>query len=207
MLWRVSLAVAVVCIGGICNCVRADVMSRLMVPRDYGVKLCGREFIRAVIFTCGGSRWKRSIDGDLGELSLPHRREIRYLIHIQWLFFFAPSPDPLLWNSFGDVTAEDDEQTLNRGEELTDNRPPLPGAPSYSLADLLTLYRATSGRQQPSLRVPALMGESTDLGEQEGNRDVANWPVPSKKKRNFSLGVAGMCCSQGCTKNDIGRLC
>uniref|UniRef100_UPI00398E4D1A relaxin-3a n=1 Tax=Pristiophorus japonicus TaxID=55135 RepID=UPI00398E4D1A len=24
-----------------------------------GVKLCGREFIRAVIFTCGGSRWKR----------------------------------------------------------------------------------------------------------------------------------------------------
>ncbi|XP_055062594.1 relaxin-3b isoform X2 [Misgurnus anguillicaudatus] len=28
----------------------------------YGVKLCGREFIRAVIFTCGGSRWKRSLD-------------------------------------------------------------------------------------------------------------------------------------------------
>ncbi|KFV46078.1 Relaxin-3, partial [Gavia stellata] len=23
------------------------------------VKLCGRDFIRAVIFTCGGSRWKR----------------------------------------------------------------------------------------------------------------------------------------------------
>ncbi|XP_077381017.1 relaxin-3b [Festucalex cinctus] len=27
----------------------------------YGMKLCGREFIRAVIFTCGGSRWRRSI--------------------------------------------------------------------------------------------------------------------------------------------------
>ncbi|PNJ13295.1 LOW QUALITY PROTEIN: RLN3 isoform 2 [Pongo abelii] len=26
----------------------------------YRVKLCGREFIRAVIFTCGGSRWRRS---------------------------------------------------------------------------------------------------------------------------------------------------
>ncbi|KAL8203192.1 UNVERIFIED_CONTAM: hypothetical protein K2H54_044313 [Gekko kuhli] len=25
----------------------------------YGMKLCGREFIRAVIFICGGSRWKR----------------------------------------------------------------------------------------------------------------------------------------------------
>ncbi|XP_043940796.1 insulin-like peptide INSL5 [Protopterus annectens] len=23
------------------------------------VKLCGREFIRAVIYTCGGSRWRR----------------------------------------------------------------------------------------------------------------------------------------------------
>ncbi|XP_018616902.1 relaxin-3b [Scleropages formosus] len=28
----------------------------------YGVKLCGREFIRAVIFTCGGSRWRRAAD-------------------------------------------------------------------------------------------------------------------------------------------------
>ncbi|XP_023696769.1 relaxin-3b [Paramormyrops kingsleyae] len=28
----------------------------------YGVKLCGREFIRAVIFTCGGSRWRRAVD-------------------------------------------------------------------------------------------------------------------------------------------------
>uniref|UniRef100_A0AAQ4QHY7 Insulin n=1 Tax=Gasterosteus aculeatus aculeatus TaxID=481459 RepID=A0AAQ4QHY7_GASAC len=30
-------------------------------PPFYGVKLCGREFIRAVIFTCGGSRWRRSL--------------------------------------------------------------------------------------------------------------------------------------------------
>nr|XP_040046426.1 relaxin-3a [Gasterosteus aculeatus aculeatus] len=32
-----------------------------MVDPNYGVKLCGREFIRAVIFTCGGSRWRRSL--------------------------------------------------------------------------------------------------------------------------------------------------
>ncbi|XP_042248642.1 relaxin-3a isoform X1 [Thunnus maccoyii] len=32
-----------------------------MEDPSYGVKLCGREFIRAVIFTCGGSRWKRSL--------------------------------------------------------------------------------------------------------------------------------------------------
>ncbi|KFV06330.1 Relaxin-3, partial [Pterocles gutturalis] len=23
------------------------------------VKLCGRDFVRAVVFTCGGSRWRR----------------------------------------------------------------------------------------------------------------------------------------------------
>ncbi|XP_061414178.1 relaxin-3-like [Lethenteron reissneri] len=34
-------------------------------PRG-GVKLCGREFIRAVIFACGGSRWKRGGGGGLG---------------------------------------------------------------------------------------------------------------------------------------------
>ena len=67
MLWRVTLAVAAVCVGGMCSRVQADLMSKLILPRDYGVKLCGREFIRAVIFTCGGSRWRRSTDGDLGE--------------------------------------------------------------------------------------------------------------------------------------------
>uniref|UniRef100_A0A8D2J1M4 Insulin-like domain-containing protein n=1 Tax=Varanus komodoensis TaxID=61221 RepID=A0A8D2J1M4_VARKO len=25
------------------------------------IKLCGREFVRAVIFTCGGSRWRREL--------------------------------------------------------------------------------------------------------------------------------------------------
>ncbi|XP_077590917.1 relaxin-3a isoform X2 [Stigmatopora nigra] len=34
---------------------------RTMDSPVYGVKLCGREFIRAIIFTCGGSRWKRSL--------------------------------------------------------------------------------------------------------------------------------------------------
>lgn len=36
----------------------------------YGVKLCGREFIRAVIFTCGGSRWRRAARGAGGSVCL-----------------------------------------------------------------------------------------------------------------------------------------
>lgn len=39
----------------------AGVGAQPMEDPAYGVKLCGREFIRAVIFTCGGSRWKRSL--------------------------------------------------------------------------------------------------------------------------------------------------
>ncbi|XP_017266238.1 prorelaxin H1 [Kryptolebias marmoratus] len=170
MLWRVALAV--VCVGGACGGATADVVSRMIVPRDYGVKLCGREFIRAVIFTCGGSRWRRSTEGDL---------------------------DPFQWTSFGDLTAEDNQQTWQRDSEPRDIRAPLPVTSSSSLSDLLTLYRATSDRQQP----PPPVGSAL-LGEQEA---AANWSVSSRKKRNFSLGVAGMCCSQGCTKNDIGRLC
>lgn len=72
MLWRVTLVVAVVCLG----CAQADLMSRLIIPRDYGVKLCGREFIRAVIFTCGGSRWRRSTEEDVGESTPLHLNDL-----------------------------------------------------------------------------------------------------------------------------------
>ncbi|KAI1892125.1 hypothetical protein AGOR_G00150740 [Albula goreensis] len=27
------------------------------------IKLCGREFIRAIVYTCGGSRWRRIVGG------------------------------------------------------------------------------------------------------------------------------------------------
>lgn len=40
------------------------------------VKLCGREFLRAVVYTCGGSRWRRVLaetdaDGDGETTCLP----------------------------------------------------------------------------------------------------------------------------------------
>ncbi|XP_038139619.1 prorelaxin H1 [Cyprinodon tularosa] len=180
MLWRVTVALAVMCVGGACDSVGTNVMSRLIMPRDYGVKLCGREFIRAVIFTCGGSRWKRSTE---------------------------EGADPSHWTAFGDVAAEDEQKTWHPGTDLRDENSPLPFATSFSnsLADLLTLYRATNERPPSSLSFPSQLSSSRASAEQ--NKDAADLLVTSKKKRNFSLGVAGMCCSQGCTKNDIGRLC
>ncbi|XP_072277355.1 insulin-like peptide INSL5 [Pyxicephalus adspersus] len=38
------------------------------------VKLCGREFIRAVIYTCGGSRWRRFLIGNPQEM--PERENL-----------------------------------------------------------------------------------------------------------------------------------
>lgn len=31
------------------------------------VKLCGREFLRAVVYTCGGSRWRRFLSETVGD--------------------------------------------------------------------------------------------------------------------------------------------
>lgn len=31
------------------------------------IKLCGREFVRAVVFACGGSRWRRQLGDPFSE--------------------------------------------------------------------------------------------------------------------------------------------
>uniref|UniRef100_A0A8C1CGE9 Relaxin 1 n=1 Tax=Cyprinus carpio carpio TaxID=630221 RepID=A0A8C1CGE9_CYPCA len=113
-MFRVLSAVLLLCVCGVCVRVSAERAG------DFGVKLCGREFIRAVIFTCGGSRWRRS--------------------------------------------AQDPGRSGHRRGARTECRPVPRGA---------TLER----------------------------------PRPDRRKRNFSMGLAGMCCNQGCTKNDIGLLC
>uniref|UniRef100_U3KIS1 Insulin like 5 n=1 Tax=Ficedula albicollis TaxID=59894 RepID=U3KIS1_FICAL len=50
------------------------------------VRLCGRDFIRAVVFTCGGSRWKRQ---------LSEQQELRgeYRSHSQGDADFSSQPE------------------------------------------------------------------------------------------------------------------
>ncbi|KAF7253982.1 Relaxin-3 [Varanus komodoensis] len=45
------------------------------------IKLCGREFVRAVIFTCGGSRWRRELT-DLMENLIDQGSHPRFLLDI-----------------------------------------------------------------------------------------------------------------------------
>ncbi|XP_028833975.1 insulin-like 5b [Denticeps clupeoides] len=39
-----------------------------------GLRLCGREFLRAVVFTCGGSRWRRLLAEDVAAERTGQRR-------------------------------------------------------------------------------------------------------------------------------------
>ncbi|CAM4593838.1 unnamed protein product [Lepidochelys olivacea] len=40
------------------------------------MKLCGRDFIRAVVFTCGGSRWRRHLTDDPKDLFEDRERHL-----------------------------------------------------------------------------------------------------------------------------------
>ncbi|XP_077352852.1 prorelaxin H1 [Festucalex cinctus] len=166
MLLGPAVCVLVLALGACGGDVQAQAISRMFLPRDYGVKLCGREFIRAVIFTCGGSRWKRLVEADDE--------------------FFQ-------WSPHSDVTRNGEQSTLHKRN--------LPQHTSStfsfnSLAGGLTLHAAPSKSDKP---------ESSNV---LGTPAKEEWPGNSRRRRrHFSQGVAGVCCSEGCTKNDIGRLC
>ncbi|KTF91791.1 hypothetical protein cypCar_00034376 [Cyprinus carpio] len=142
-MFRVLSAVLLLCVCGVCVRVSAERAG------DFGVKLCGREFIRAVIFTCGGSRWRRSAQDPGTCSSSSHNTRLLLLDALQ--------------------------DALDTDEALGPNADP-------SLAELL----------------PVMMSDRPETLER---------PRPDRRKRNFSMGLAGMCCNQGCTKNDIGLLC
>ncbi|XP_077479680.1 relaxin-3-like [Stigmatopora argus] len=161
MLWSPTayvLALALVACGG----AQGEAGGKVVRSRDYGVKLCGREFIRAVIFTCGGSRWKRVAvtPHDSFDWS-PHRDEQPAIIHTRNFF------------------------ERRRSVALSSN----------SDAQVLTVRARQSERNEPG-RLDVL-GALAQL--QRG--------IGARGRRYFSGGVASVCCTQGCTRNDIGRLC
>ncbi|MBN3284947.1 REL3 protein, partial [Polyodon spathula] len=75
------------------------------------VKLCGREFIRAVIYTCGGSRWRRLLDEQ--ELTVCQER-----------FTFTVST-MLNWRTFYYQMNRLDPQPYNSQRQGTDSEEPL----------------------------------------------------------------------------------
>ncbi|KAM4719235.1 uncharacterized protein FYW61_015077 [Anableps anableps] len=197
MLWTVTVALAVMFVGGACNSVGADVMSRLILASEERVKLCGRQFIRAVISTCGNSWLERSTKG---ELVFPFKRTFNECRDV-----FLPT-DQFHSTPLSDVP-KDKWKTWQQGTDPRDDNSALPVPSSNSLADLLTFYRVANERQQSSSSFPGLERESTASGEQVENKHATDRLVARTMDKSIFVIVTMLCCSRGCTKSDVRRLC
>ncbi|KAM9280309.1 insulin-like peptide INSL5 [Cariama cristata] len=65
------------------------------------VKLCGRDFVRAIVFTCGGSRWKR------------HLTDYGYLLESE-----NPLPFSQENNGYADSSTYTDQRLETDSEEI-----------------------------------------------------------------------------------------
>ncbi|KAM9167237.1 relaxin-3-like [Mergus octosetaceus] len=157
----------------------------------YGVKLCGREFIRAVIFTCGGSRWKR-------------------------LSLLAAEPAPA-----GDSSQAESNKLLGNfklqsilGPELQQMQRSSPFLGWEILKDLYSLNDYNEYEPVADDFKELLQQVEEAAQKDRGGKGIANpvgsnsypWARYPRRKRE-SLGLAGMCCKWGCTKAEISTIC
>ncbi|XP_075708118.1 relaxin-3-like [Rhinoderma darwinii] len=155
---------------------------------EYGVKLCGREFIRAVIFACGGSRWKRLQQED-GRI-----------------------PGYRSTDTLQDTAIQDPHQLKmqpllgSRLEQLHRSNIPLRQQP---LKDSLHSYDDYS--YTPTEDFSEYVRQVEDTSESENSAAAGSdgfpWIKSSRRRRELSIGVAGICCKWGCTKAEISTLC
>ena len=153
----------------------------------YGVKLCGREFIRAVIFTCGGSRWRRSI-GDSGET-------LRLL--------------PVLVMSFCK------SMFFPLTHDCTMCPPGIIGKESFDPWSMPQL--SDEQQQQPSetqiWKGETMDASSTGSGFSRFARSPISEEVlealrsADRKGRDVVVGLSNACCKWGCSKSEISSLC
>lgn len=157
-------------------------------PSFYGVKLCGREFIRAVIFTCGGSRWRRSVGDqgknvcvrlmDEGSFLLTYTVRL-YKIHLSLVESLLGEEAFDLWktNNIPKLTHEQNPSESQAWRDQTVN--------VASLADGFS-RSAHSPISEDVL-------EALRSAERKG-RDVV-------------VGLSNACCKWGCSKSEISSLC
>lgn len=155
-------------------------------PSIYGMKLCGREFIRAVIFTCGGSRWRRSI-GDSGKFH-------------KLIFYDVPCFPKVkskckylvVYPSFQSAVIGDedfDPWNTNPDPQLTSKQDP-----AVWKTQTLDLASVAAGFSR-SARTPL----SEEVMEALRSAD--------RKGRDVVVGLSNACCKWGCSKSEISSLC
>nr|XP_020657208.1 relaxin-3-like [Pogona vitticeps] len=154
---------------------------------EYGVKLCGREFIRAVIFTCGGSRWKR-ISAPPPRAEFIQTGNDNELENIKLQSVLDPKLDQLQT-----ISQSAQQQTLKNMFNLYNDNEYVPTSDSFS-------EYINQAKDVPKSR------DETRLANSMGSNYFL-WGKYPRKKRDSSLGVAGLCCKWGCTKTEISTLC
>ncbi|XP_069820380.1 relaxin-3-like [Dendropsophus ebraccatus] len=153
---------------------------------EYGVKLCGREFIRAVIFACGGSRWKRLQQED------------------------GRSPGYRTADTLQDSTNQELHQLKmqallgSRLEQLQKSNIPLRQQP---LKDSFHSYDDYAYTPMEDFSEYVRQGEDTSNSENSAAAGSNGFPWITRRRRELSIGVAGICCKWGCTKAEISTLC
>ncbi|XP_030325695.1 relaxin-3-like [Strigops habroptila] len=160
-------------------------------PDGYGMKLCGREFIRAVIFTCGGSRWKR-----LSALAMEPTPATDSA---------QPASNKLLGNlKLQSILGPEVEQPqrssqtlgwemINDLYNLNDNNENVPVADDFK--EFVRQVEEAVKKERGGTGIANPMGSNNYL-----------WARYPRRKRE-SLGLAGICCKWGCTKAEISAIC
>ncbi|XP_069601591.1 relaxin-3-like [Ranitomeya imitator] len=153
---------------------------------EYGVKLCGREFIRAVIFACGGSRWKRLQQED------------------------GMSPGYRSTDTLQDSANQELHQLKMQSlfgshlEQLLKPNIPLKQQP---LKNTFHSYDDYSYTPVDDFSEYIRQVDDTSELENSAGSDGFPWINTSRRRRELSIGVAGICCKWGCTKAEISTLC
>ncbi|XP_062456513.1 relaxin-3-like [Rhea pennata] len=156
----------------------------------YVVKLCGREFIRAVIFTCGGSRWKRL---SLLAVEPPPAAD-----------FIETTSNKLLGNLKLQSFSGSELEQLQRN------------SPLLGWETLKDLYNLNDYNEYAPVAddFKEFLHQIEEAVQDRGGTGIANpvgsnnfpWAKYPRRKRE-SLGLAGMCCKWGCTKAEISTIC
>ncbi|XP_020382900.1 relaxin-3-like [Rhincodon typus] len=157
-----------------------SVLSQSLRSGELGIKLCGREFIRAVIYTCGGSRWKRLLDNQNDPFQTSadkdYFKEMDSMSNLQR--FFGSDRNQETEPSFGNEVFD---QYYNQYDQI-------PG-------DFMEYIHQIDG------------GSNKDQAVALTAVQHLPWARSLRKKREGPPGMSKKCCSYGCTKKDISILC
>ncbi|XP_053319847.1 relaxin-3 [Spea bombifrons] len=191
---------------------------------SFGVKLCGREFIRAVIFTCGGSRWRRNdpIQTDM------IRTGKMWDLSKEQIGFKGPAGDLRVGTKYHLVSDHNPIRPLRtlvpafvkKDTGRTGSFPT--GDPADVFGNLIPSDVSSEEDEMFSEWASNLRphnGDLMDYGASKGWRDPPGSRHGAgataedtlrgveRRGREVALGLSNTCCKWGCSKSQISSLC